>query len=67
MRLTTDQRNRIATRFVEATREIGVLLLAFAPLEFTMQKGTLSTTILVAFLLAGFSLFALSVFVEVRR
>lgn len=67
MRLTADQRNRITTRVVEAAREIGVLLLAFAPLEFTIQSGHVPLRELATFLLFGTALFMGSVAAEIKN
>ena len=57
----------VAERFEEAMREIGVLLIAFAPLEAAFSSGSRALTWLLLFLLVGLSLFSAAVIFERRR
>ena len=66
MQLTEAQKARILLRVIEAMREIGVLLLAFAPLEFTLQGGTASALALWGFVSTGVALLAISLYLETR-
>lgn len=67
MRLNESVRSTLAKRLVEAAREIGVLLLAFAPLEFTLQGGASRPIAMAVFIASGFGLWAGSLYGEVRQ
>ena len=56
---------RLLDRMQEALREIGVLLMAFAPLEAPLSRG--STRFLLLYLSVGFVLFVLALALEWRR
>ena len=66
MALTTEQWNKASDRFVGLFREVGTLLMAFAPLDYAMQIRIVAPWVLTAFLLAGATLFVFSVMVELR-
>jgi hypothetical protein len=66
VRFTGAQKPRIAQRLIEVVREMGVLLLAFAPLEFTLQGGTASAFALWGFVSTGVALLAISLYAEAR-
>ncbi len=58
--------NAIANeRLTGLYREVGTLLLAFAPLDYSLEPDAAAWS-LAGFIVAGISLFALSVFREVR-
>jgi hypothetical protein len=61
-------RSILAHRVVEASREIGVLLIAFSPLDFVLGEMSFrrSWPILASFMLVGFALLAASVLGEWR-
>jgi hypothetical protein len=52
---------------IEVVREIGVLLLAFTPLEFTLQRGAASGVALWVFVATGAALVGISLYAEARR
>jgi hypothetical protein len=58
----------IAKRVLEVVREIGTLMIAFAPLDFAVSGSPLSETwpILLVFLLSGFVLVAACILSEWR-
>ena len=56
----------LAVRITDLYREVGTLLLAFAPLDFLLQP-TLDPWSLFGFVLVGSAFFALSVVREIRR
>jgi len=66
MPLSLDERRHIQERISGFCREVGTLLVAFAPLDFAMQSGTIRTAVLVGFVVAGGSLFGVSLFIELR-
>ena len=67
MQLTEAQKARIALRLIEAAREIGVLLLAFTPLEFTLQGGTAGALALWGFVTTGVVFLSISLYLEARN
>jgi len=56
-----------AERVVEAMREVGVLLIAFAPLDAAFSGGPGALRLAVAFFVVGLILFAGAVVLEGRR
>ena len=66
MRVTDEEWELAVARVIALFREVGTLLLAFAPLDYAMQPGVSDPRILQAFLLAGLALFALSLIAEWR-
>jgi len=56
----------LAARITDLYREVGTLLLAFAPLDFLLQP-TLDPWSLFGFVLVGSAFFVLSVVREIRR
>ena len=66
LKLSAEQRSLIDERIGSALREIGTLLLAFAPLDHTMNE-TASAWSLAGFVIAGGLLFAFSILEELRR
>jgi hypothetical protein len=61
---------RLWSRIEEATREIGVLLIAFAPLDAVVEFGRgeqRAGRFALAFFLAGAFLFVLAIMLEWRR
>ena len=65
MALSRKQKARIGARMTVLYREVGTLLLAFAPLDY-LQRDTVNVLELLAFLSIGVSLFGWSVFREMR-
>jgi len=68
-RMESRPRNAIvAERVLEATREIGILLIAFAPLDFAVSDAPIRTTwpYLSGFLLIGLAVLISSILVEWR-
>ena len=65
MTLSRKQQARVGGRFTVLCREVGTLLLAFAPLDY-FQHETLDVVGLLAFVLLGSMLFAYSVIREMR-
>ena len=61
-------RRRLQLRVLEAMREVGVLLMAFAPLDVALGSGGFREKWqpMVAFLLFGFVVFALGALAELR-
>jgi hypothetical protein len=59
---------RLIRRVVEGLREVGVLLIAFAPLEAGLSEAPLSASVkfLSVFLCGGFGLFGLALLLEWR-
>lgn len=57
----------VAERFEEAMREIGVLLIAFAPLEAAFSRGAGTLRWLLLFLSCGLLLFIAALYFEGRR
>ena len=56
---------RVARHIADALREIGVLLIAFAPLDITLSSGQAHAgTYLLIFLIVGISLFGVGVALE---
>jgi hypothetical protein len=62
----TPQEETVLTRVVDAMREIGTLLLAFAPLDYSLKEGTHPWS-LGGFIVAGVLLLSGAVIIEVRR
>jgi len=62
--LTAEERLKVAARFAGSMREVGTLLIAFAPLDYTMQEAADPWT-LAGFLVAGGALLTVSIFWEV--
>lgn len=62
------ERRRTAAmhRVLDGVREVGVLLVAFTPLDYIMQGGTASRITVVVLLAAGVAAFTVSVLVEMR-
>ena len=59
---------RLTERIIEGLREVGLLLIAFSPIDAAISKGTLreATEFLVGFLGGGLVLFGLGLFLEWR-
>jgi hypothetical protein len=69
VRMESGPRNAIAAeRVLEAMREVGILLIAFAPLDFAVSGAPvrISWPYLLGFLLAGLILLSSSILVERR-
>lgn len=66
MPLTSRQKLAIYERLSGLCREVGTLLVAFAPLDYSMQHENVHGASLALFLAAGGVLFAFSVFLELR-
>lgn len=66
MALNDEGRRHIKERLAGFFREIGTLLVAFAPLDFALQEGTVRTIAMLAFVVAGGALFAASLVIEMR-
>ena len=67
MRFSATATAKIFERVVEGMREIGVLLLAFAPLEFTLQGDTGRPLAMILFAATGLGLWVGSLYMEVRQ
>ena len=65
MPLSRKQQARLASRLTELCREVGTLLLAFAPLDYFQQEH-LDARGLLSFVLLAMVLFAYSVVRELR-
>ena len=65
MRLSPQQRSIINARFIMLCREVGTLLLAFVPLDYSLADNA-SGWRLIALFVAGAALFAYSVYSDVR-
>lgn len=65
MPLTRKQRTRLHVRINGMLRELGTLLLAFAPLDYLQQEHVDFTT-LAGFVILGLTLVALSMLRELR-
>jgi hypothetical protein len=57
----------VQERLEDAMREVGTLLVAFAPLDAALAEGGRATRALLFFLLIGMALFAGSLWLERRR
>lgn len=66
VRLSPEQRSIVHERIAGALREIGTLLVAFAPLDYTMSESAGAWS-LAGFLILGGCLFTLGVYSELRR
>jgi hypothetical protein len=60
---------RVGERILEGLREVGVLLVAFAPLDMAIGEKPLADSwpILVMFFLAGLTMFVMALILEWRR
>ena len=66
MTFSSKQRTHVVERAAGLCREVGTLLVAFAPLDYSMQHQTVNAASLAGFLVTGGVLFALSIFIELR-
>jgi hypothetical protein len=66
MALDDEDWRHIQDRLSGLCREVGTLLVAFAPLDFELQEGTVRTIAMVGFVLAGGGLFLLSLVIDLR-
>jgi len=60
------RRDAVRRRLLDATREVGVLLVAFTPLDYIMQRGTARPAAVAILFAAGAALFTVSVLLETR-
>jgi len=60
------QRATFYSRSSEGLREVGVLLIAFTPLDYAMHAGAMAGTTLWPFVVAGVFFFSMSLFRELR-
>lgn len=56
----------VAERIAEAAREIGILLIAFTPLDFALSDHGVNVPVFAAFIIAGIGLFVLGIAIEWR-
>jgi hypothetical protein len=66
MLLSLEEWQHTRERLCGLFREVGTLLVAFAPLDYSMQSGELPRLSLAGFLVAGACLFVLSLLIELR-
>lgn len=67
MRLSVERERAIRARIEDGAREIGVLLIVFAPLDYAFAGGAEHTSSALLFFLIGFVCFFGAVYSEVRR
>ena len=65
MRLTAVQQKIVWKRLADLSREVGTLLLAFAPLDYALQE-TINPLILAGFGVAGGTLFLIALVYDIR-
>ena len=67
MQMTPARERTIAHRLEEGAREMGVLLMVFAPLDYAFANSSEHASVVVLFFGAGLVVFSAAVISEIRR